>query len=79
MISVIIPVYNAGEFIHSCIESMLNQTERDFELLLINDGSSDNSEEIILSFADPRIRYVKQINQGVAITRKKAITMAKRR
>jgi glycosyltransferase involved in cell wall biosynthesis len=77
LISVIVPVFNGAEFIHSCIESVLKQSENNFELLIINDGSTDHSEEIILSFSDPRIRYVKQDNQGVAITRNRAINMAK--
>jgi glycosyltransferase involved in cell wall biosynthesis len=55
----------------------LNQSEVNFELLLINDGSTERREEIILSFSDSRIRYVKQINQGVAVTRNLAIDMAK--
>lgn len=73
----ILPVFNAGEYIRACIESVLVQTEKEFELLIINDGSSDNSEEMILTFKDSRIRYVKQGNQGVAVTRNKAIDMAK--
>ncbi|WP_162463148.1 glycosyltransferase family 2 protein [Paenibacillus psychroresistens] len=77
LISVIVPVFNAAEYLHSCIESILNQSETDFELLLINDGSTDRSEEIILSYSDSRIKYVKQINQGVAVTRNLAIDMAK--
>lgn len=77
LISVIVPVFNAGEFLYFCIESVLNQSEENFELLIINDGSTDRSEEIILSFSDPRIRYVKQDNQGVAIARNRAIEIAK--
>ncbi|WEK55845.1 MAG: glycosyltransferase [Candidatus Cohnella colombiensis] len=77
LISVIVPVFNAAQFIHACIESVLKQSEDNFELLIVNDGSTDNSEEIILSFSDTRIRYVKQHNQGVAKTRNRAIDMAK--
>ena len=47
MISVIVPVYNASKYINDCIDSILNQTYKDFELILINDGSSDNSLNII--------------------------------
>jgi len=65
-ISVIMPVYNAAKFLRESVESILNQTEEDFELIIINDGSTDESEDIILSYDDPRIRYVKQENIGVA-------------
>lgn len=59
LISVILPIYNAGLFVNESIQSILNQTFIDFELILINDGSTDNSEEIILAFQDERIRYYK--------------------
>ena len=52
------PVYNAGKYVKDAIKSILNQTFRDFEFLIINDGSTDNSKEIILSFSDNRIRYI---------------------
>src|SRR5690554_1707962 len=67
MISVILPVYNAGNFLKETIASILGQTEKNIELIIINDGSTDNSEEIILGFDDERIRYVKHDeNKGVA-------------
>ena len=56
-ISVIIPVYNAESFLAESIESVLNQSFSDFELLIMDDGSSDRSEEIIKSYDDKRIRY----------------------
>lgn len=58
-ISVIFPVYNAEKFLFDSIDSILNQTFKDFELIIINDGSTDKSEEIILSFKDDRIIYIK--------------------
>lgn len=73
MISVIMPVYNGAEFLEDTIQSVINQTEKDFELIIINDGSTDHSEEIILSFSDPRIRYFKQENQGPAAARNKGL------
>lgn len=76
MISVIMPVFNAARFLKPCIESILCQTEKNFELLIINDGSADESESIIHSFSDPRIRYVKQSNAGVSKTRNKALNLA---
>ena len=75
-ISVIMPVYNAGKYVKDAIKSILNQTFRDFEFLIINDGSTDNSKEIILSFSDNRIRYIeneknlrliKTLNKGLKL------------
>ncbi len=57
-VSVVVPVYNAEEFIKETIESVLGQTFTDFELLLLDDGSTDQSVDIIRSFDDSRIKYV---------------------
>jgi glycosyltransferase involved in cell wall biosynthesis len=51
MISVIIPAYNAGRFIEGCINTIFNQTYRDFEIIVVNDGSSDNTLDILNSLA----------------------------
>lgn len=64
LISVILPVYNSETFLKETIQSILNQTEKDFELIIINDGSTDKSQEIIFSFDDNRIKYIKQENKG---------------
>jgi glycosyltransferase involved in cell wall biosynthesis len=56
-ISVLIPLYNSEVFIRETIDSVLSQTFRDFELLLMDDGSTDRTAEIIRSYTDPRIRY----------------------
>ncbi|MEW5784281.1 MAG: glycosyltransferase [Bacillota bacterium] len=77
MISVMMPVYNAAQFLRKTMESVFNQTERDFELIVVNDGSTDKSEEIILSYNDPRIRYFKQENGGEAAARNTALDQAK--
>ncbi|MDF2571848.1 MAG: glycosyl transferase, family 2 [Sporomusa sp.] len=77
MISVMMPVYNAARFLKPSIESILNQTEHDFELIIVNDGSTDNSEEIIFSFTDKRIRYVRQENKGEGAARQVALELAK--
>lgn len=53
------PAYNAAKFIRVAIDSILAQTYRDFELIVINDGSSDETEQIVLSYTDPRIVYIK--------------------
>ncbi len=61
-LSVIIPVYNSAEYISEAIESILNQSYQNFELVIINDGSGDNSGSIIKSFSDSRIKYFE--NEG---------------
>lgn len=79
LISVIIPVYNAEKTISKCIDSVLCQTYQDFEILLINDGSPDNSEEVCLKYAesDERVRYIKKENGGVSTARNRGINEAK--
>lgn len=69
MISVMMPVYNASPYLEKSITSILGQSYNDLELIIVNDGSTDNSEEIILSFTDSRIRYFYQKNQGVSSAR----------
>jgi glycosyltransferase involved in cell wall biosynthesis len=64
-ISVVMPVYNGRKHLFEAIESVLTQTYSDFEFIIVNDGSTDDSESIILSFDDSRIKYIKQKNQGV--------------
>lgn len=74
IISVLMPVYNAGAFLKVGIDSILQQTYSDFELIIINDGSNDNSEQIILSFKDPRIKYYKnEKNSGLIFTLNKGL------
>lgn len=71
LISIVVPVYNAEPFLSECIESILNQTYTNFELLLINDGSIDNSATICKKYCncDSRIRYFEKSNEGVSATR----------
>ena len=57
-VSVIIPVYNQSEFIDKAIESVLKQSYQDFEIIVINDGSTDNTESMVKGFIDFRIRYI---------------------
>ncbi|MBY0309593.1 glycosyltransferase [Patescibacteria group bacterium] len=63
-VSIVMSVYNGAPFLREAIDSMLCQTFNDFEFIIINDGSTDNSESIIQSYDDPRIRYVRQENNG---------------
>lgn len=67
-ISVILPVYNAEKYLRESIDSVLNQTYTNFELIIINDGSTDDSENIILSYDDSRINYIKKNNSGISET-----------
>lgn len=77
-ISVLIPVYNSEKYIKRCIKSVLSQTFLDFELLLIDDGSSDSSGDICDTFAeqDERIKVYHKQNEGISATREFCITHA---
>jgi len=77
MISVIMPVYNGARFLKASIDSILSQTEQHLELIIVNDGSTDNSEDIIMAYHDKRIVYVKQDNAGVGEAREVALRLAK--
>ncbi len=74
--SVIIPLYNKADFIVSTLQSVLQQTFADFEVLLINDGSTDDSEAKVQQFDDLRIRYFTKENEGVSIARNFGIEKA---
>lgn len=68
-ISIIVPIYNAEKYLNKCIDSLLNQTKKELEFILINDGSTDGTDEIIRSYKDKRIKYFKNKNQGIGKTR----------
>jgi len=77
LISVLMPAYNAEKYIGEAIKNVLNQTFTDFELIVINDGSTDKTEEIILSFNDDRIHYIKnETNIKLIATLNKGIDLA---
>jgi glycosyltransferase involved in cell wall biosynthesis len=77
-VTVLLPVYNAAAYVSSAIESILKQSFTDFELLVINDGSSDNSLTLISKFNDPRIRVVNnEANLGLIATLNKGLELAK--
>lgn len=67
--SIIIPVYNKEKFVEKTLQSVLNQTFFDFEIIVVNDGSTDSSGAKILAFNDSRIRYFSKQNEGVSATR----------
>ena len=76
LISVIIPAYNAQKTIRETIESVLNQTFKDFELIVIDDGSQDSTVEIVSAFSDPRLRLFSYPNAGVSASRNRGLAQA---
>ena len=79
-ISIIVPVYNVEKYIEKCLKSLANQTMQDFEIIIVNDGSKDNSEEIIKSFQENhpnlQIKYLKKENGGLASARNYGVKYA---
>lgn len=78
-ISVIIPVYNVEKYLNKCLESIIKQTLKEIEIIIVNDGSFDNSEEIILKYIkiDKRIKYIKKENGGLSSARNKGLEKVK--
>ena len=77
-ISIILPCYNAGEYLHRSIPNCLHQTLKDIEIICVNDGSTDNTAEILQEYAnkDNRIKIITQENQGKLVARKRGIEHA---
>lgn len=73
LISVIIPTYNNAQFIRDAIDSVLSQTYKNYEILVIDDGSTDNTKEIIEKYNGKRIKYIYQENKGLAAARNTGI------
>lgn len=76
-VSVTMITYNHEKYIAESIQSVLDQTFTDFELIIVNDGSTDKTDEIIRTFKDPRISYICQENQGPSVASNNAILTAK--
>lgn len=78
-ISIVVPIYNAEKYLERCIQSILVQTYSDFEVLLINDGSKDNSIKICQQYEkkDNRIKVIDKKNEGVSQTRNQGIKIAR--
>ena len=78
LISVIVPVYNTERFLRKCVDSIINQTYKNLEIILVDDGSTDGSYEICKRLAerDKRIILLQQKNQGQAIARNKGLDLA---
>lgn len=77
IVSIILPVYNGAKYVKLAIESVLQQSFSDFELIIINDGSTDGSLEIIKSFKDSRIKIVDQENKGLIKTLNEGIALSR--
>ena len=75
-ISIIVPVYNTEKYLERCLTSLIEQTKKEIEIIIINDGSTDNSEKIIKKYKDSRIKYIKNVNQGIGATRNEGIEKA---
>ena len=71
MVSIIVPVYNAEKYLHRCVDSILNQTYKNFELILVDDGSKDCSPQMCdeYSLKDNRVKVIHQDNSGVSVAR----------
>ena len=76
MISVVIPLFNKQDSIRSTIESVLAQSFRDFELIVVDDGSTDGSVDVVKAINDPRIRLIEKQNGGVSSARNEGIRNA---
>lgn len=78
-VSIIVPIYNAEKYLSKCIDSILNQTERNIEVILVDDGSSDNSRQICREYQkkDNRVKIIYQENAGVSAARNQGIAVAK--
>jgi glycosyltransferase involved in cell wall biosynthesis len=77
-ISVIIPVYNTEKHLPRCLDSVLAQTFKDFEVICVNDGSVDNSAKILSDYSqkDPRVKIITQTNQGQSVARNSGLKAA---
>lgn len=77
-VSIIVPVYNVAPYLDACLSSCINQTFRDIEIIVVNDGSTDESPEIIAAYAenDDRIKVITKENQGLIYARKSGLEMA---
>lgn len=75
-VSVIVPIYNVEKYLARCLESLINQTLEDIEIICVNDGSTDNSADILAKFAekDERIKIITQVNSGLSEARNAGIS-----
>lgn len=77
MISIIIPLFNKASHIENAVRSVLEQSHQDFELIIVNDGSTDRGPEIVRTIMDPRVMFIEQSNAGVSAARNRGIDAAR--
>ena len=79
VISVVVPCYNVGEYVENCLNSLINQTFKDFEIICVNDGATDNTPQILNEFAEkyPQIKIINQKNGGLSNARNTGIDNAR--
>ena len=77
LVTVLIPVYNGEKYIKECIDSILNQTFSDFEYIILNDGSTDQTKDILDSYTDPRLRIIHQLNLGIPKSLNKEVSLCR--
>lgn len=77
-ISVVVPIYNGEQYLKRCVDSVLEQTYKDIEVLLVNDGSTDDSLEILREYEqkDSRVKVIDKPNTGVSLTRNAGIDVS---
>ncbi len=75
--SVVIPAYNASSFITDCIESVIRQTDADFEIIVVNDGSTDDTACAVLELSDSRLKLINRSNGGLAAARNTGVSVAR--
>lgn len=77
LFSIIIPIYNGEKYIEICLNSIVNQTLKDWELILIDDGSTDKTPELLSNYVNKNIHLISKSNEGVSIARNKGLDIAK--
>ena len=77
LVSIIVPVYNTAEYVEECIQSILSQSYKNIELILVNDGSTDGSGDVCKKYVHlPNVHYIEQENCGATTARKRGVDMA---
>lgn len=76
-ISIVVPVFNGEKYINKCLDSLINQTLKDIEIIVVDDGSTDKTKDIILGYNDSRIKYHYQENSGQSVARNNGQKLAK--
>ncbi|MDQ6977908.1 MAG: glycosyltransferase family A protein, partial [Ghiorsea sp.] len=76
LVSIIIPTYNYAEYVHKAVESALNQTYQNIEIIVVDDGSTDNTAAVMQAYAE-QVIYIQQENQGAAAARNRGLLEAK--